>query len=49
MTKFHRSIDHVCAHSNDAAHSVEISAGACLLFTNGQVLATLRRGLNRYQ
>lgn len=37
MTKFHRLIDHVCAHSNDAAHGVEISADACLLFTNGQV------------
>ena len=37
MTKFHRLIDRICAHSNDAAHGVEIPAGARLLFTNGQV------------
>jgi len=37
MTKFHRLIDRICAHSNAAAHGVEIPAGARLLFTNGQV------------
>ena len=37
MTEFHRLIDRICAHSNDAAHGVEIPAGARLLLTNGQV------------
>ena len=37
MTEFHRLIDRICAHSNDAAHGVEIPAGSRLLFTNGQV------------
>ncbi len=37
MTEFHRLIDRICAHSNDAAHGVEIPAGARLLFTSGQV------------
>ncbi|MBG05051.1 MAG: enamine deaminase RidA [Rhodospirillaceae bacterium] len=37
MTKFHLLNDRICPHSNDAAHGVEIPAGARLLFTNGQV------------
>jgi enamine deaminase RidA (YjgF/YER057c/UK114 family) len=33
--------DRICAHSNDAAHAMEVPANARLLFCNGQVGARL--------
>ena len=37
MLKAHVLNDQICAHSNNAAHSIEVPAGARLLFCNGQV------------
>lgn len=37
MLKVHTLNDRICAHTNDAAHGVEIPPDARLLFTNGQV------------
>jgi len=37
----HTLNDRICAHSNNAAHAVEIPANARLLFCNGQVGARL--------
>ena len=37
MLKVHVLNDQICAHSNNAAHSIEVPAGARLLFCNGQV------------
>ena len=37
MLKVHTLNDRLCPHTNNAAHGVEIPAGARLLFTNGQV------------
>ena len=37
MLKVHTLNDQICAHTNNAAHGVEIPPGARLLFTNGQV------------
>lgn len=37
MLKVHMLNDKICPHTNNAAHGVEISGGARLLFTNGQV------------
>lgn len=41
MAIVHTLNDRICAHSNNAAHAVEIPANARLLFCNGQVGARL--------
>lgn len=37
MLKVHTLNDKICSHMDNAAHGVEVPAGARLLFTNGQV------------
>ena len=37
MLTVHRLNDRVCAHSNNAAHGMEVPANARILFCNGQV------------
>ena len=41
MLKAHTLNDQICAHSNNAAHGMEVSANARLLFCNGQVGANI--------
>ena len=41
MLTAHRLNDRICAHSNNAAHGVEVPANARILFCNGQVGARL--------
>ncbi|HEU4376947.1 MAG TPA: RidA family protein [Hyphomicrobiaceae bacterium] len=41
MAIVHTLNDRICAHSNNAAHAVEIPANARILFCNGQVGARL--------
>jgi enamine deaminase RidA (YjgF/YER057c/UK114 family) len=41
MLTVHTLNDRICAHSNNAAHGVEVPANARILFCNGQVGARL--------
>ena len=41
MLTVHTLNDRICAHSNNAAHGLEIPANARILFCNGQVGARL--------
>lgn len=41
MLTAHTLNDQICAHSNNAAHGMEVSPGARMLFCNGQVGARL--------
>lgn len=41
MLKAHTLNDQICAHSNNAAHAMEVPPNARLLFCNGQVGARL--------
>lgn len=41
MLTIHTLNDQICAHTNNAAHGIEVSPGARMLFCNGQVGARL--------
>jgi len=41
MLKAHTLNDQICAHSNNAAHGMEVPANARILFCNGQVGANI--------
>lgn len=41
MLTTHTLNDQICAHSNNAAHGIEVAPGARILFCNGQVGARL--------